>query len=251
MKFTGERVIPDETPKNIFLEHVSRYSFASKFVKKKLVLDIACGTGYGTEYLLKKGYARKVYGGDISPESINYAKKRYKNKNLVFRVMRAEKMPFKDNFFDVIVSFETIEHLEKYREFLFECRRVLKRGGRIIISTPNKKVSSPFTKNPCNPFHIKEFYLQEFKDLLNNFFVVEGVYGQKLVKYTFWFKLRQLFGFTIIKIKKIYPKIIETIKLFVKMKKVEKNKLDKIIKIDNMNKKIEPTYMILVAKKIR
>ncbi|MEM4325817.1 MAG: class I SAM-dependent methyltransferase [Candidatus Pacearchaeota archaeon] len=250
MKFTGERVIPNKTPKSIFNEHISRYDFAAKFVINKVVLDIACGTGYGSAYLLKKGRAKKVYGGDISPEAINYAKKKYRNKKLFFKVMDATKMPFKNNFFDVIISFETIEHISEYTEFLCECKRVLKKNGRIIISTPNKIVSSPLTKNPCNPFHVKEFYLQEFKEILNNFFVVENIYGQKLIRNTLLFKLKLLICLMIIKIKKVFPKISKiNNKSFIKIKRVKRNSLDKILPVKNIKGKTQPTYIIVIAKK--
>lgn len=167
LEWTGERVVPTKTPYVTYQEHVNRYVFASKFIKDKIVLDVACGTGYGSKYLLRKG-ARKVVGLDISIDAIKYAKEQYNinNEGLSFVCGNAIDLPFPDNYFDVIVSFETIEHLKEYRKFLLECKRVLKDGGLFICSTPNKRVSSPHTEKPKNPFHVKEFYPEEFNSLL-------------------------------------------------------------------------------------
>jgi len=93
MKFTGERMIPGteecSSKSSIFKEHVERYKFASRFVKDKVVLDIACGAGYGSKMLLNRG-AKKIFGGDISKETINYCKTKYPNKELSFSVMDAQ-----------------------------------------------------------------------------------------------------------------------------------------------------------------
>ena len=80
--------------------------------------------------------------------------------------------------FDIIVSFETIEHIIEYKKFLNECSRVLKKGGTIVCSTPNKKFSSSFLKKQLNPFHVIEFYPEEFQNLMNDYFQNIKLYGQ-------------------------------------------------------------------------
>ncbi|MDI6778016.1 MAG: methyltransferase domain-containing protein [Patescibacteria group bacterium] len=167
MKYTGERMIPEANKEEeMYLEHMSRYLFASQFVKDKVVLDIACGSGYGTDLLLQAG-AKKVIGVDISEESIYYCRENYKNKNLEFVVGSVANIPLKDKSVDTVVSFETIEHVneEDQLKFLKETRRVLKPKGLFLVSTPN-----PLVYPKENPFHLKELSLDEFKDVLADYF---------------------------------------------------------------------------------
>lgn len=177
LEFTGERVVPNKTPHVILQEHISRYIFASEFFEDKVIIDVACGTGYGSYYLLKKG-AKKVIAVDISKEAIEYASNLYKENNLEFVCADATRLPFCNDLFDGVVSFETIEHLSDYEQFLIECKRVLKKGGVFICSTPNKRVSSPHTAKPLNPFHLKEFYYYEFKEFLDKYFNNVKIHGQ-------------------------------------------------------------------------
>lgn len=172
-----EVLVPNETPYESFQEHVNRYAFASNFIKDKVVLDIACGTGYGTSYLSGKG-AKIIVGGDISKDYLKYAKHHYNKKGLYYIRLDAVDLPFIDECFDVIISFETIEHLSEYMRFLEECKRVLKAGGIIICSTPNKRIFSPHQKVSA-PVHVQEFYLEEFHDLLREYFTNISLYGQR------------------------------------------------------------------------
>jgi len=174
-----ERGLPGTVMSVIGLStHKHRYIFASAFVQNKVVLDCACGMGYGSNYL--KGKASMVIGGDISREAIEYAKNLYKQEGLFFLQLDATKLPFCDNFFDVIISLETIEHLENYKSFLCECVRVLKRGGTLICSTPNRyRFIFPF-KKPLWPFHVHEFTVKEVRELMGEFFQVERLFYQPL-----------------------------------------------------------------------
>jgi len=179
MEFTGERVVPGKTPRDIYLEHINRYVFATSWVQNKSVLDVACGTGYGVHYLVKKG-ARRAVGVDISIEAMNYAQDRFgEDRRVSFICADGTKLPCVDNFFDVVISFETIEHIRQYRRFLLECRRVLKENGLFICSTPNRRVFSPHIGKPLNPFHVKEFWPEEFYRLLCRYFVDVTLYGQR------------------------------------------------------------------------
>ncbi|MCX7954406.1 MAG: class I SAM-dependent methyltransferase [Bacteroidales bacterium] len=147
-------------------EHVHRYIFASNFVKEKITLDIACGSGYGTSYLAK--HAKYVYGIDIDSETINENKKIYKEKNIQFIHADAHNIPLDNESIDVVVSFETIEHLYNANLFLKEIKRVLKKEGMLLISTPNKKNSEE--NNIKNDYHIREYYEHEFRNLISFYF---------------------------------------------------------------------------------
>ncbi|HEY0433333.1 MAG TPA: class I SAM-dependent methyltransferase, partial [Chitinophagaceae bacterium] len=112
MDFTGERFVPLEQLLNdeIAFEHLHRYHSASLLTKDKNVVDIACGEGYGSAILAPT--AKQVTGIDISEEVIAHARKTYGNTpNLRFKVGTAEAIPVPDHTIDVVVAFETIEHL--------------------------------------------------------------------------------------------------------------------------------------------
>ena len=182
MEFTGERVVPGKTPQTIYDEHIYRYIFAAGLTEDKVVLDVACGTGYGVGYLADKG-SSEVVGVDISMEAVDYARERFSKDNKAsFICADAVRLPFLDNAFDIVVSFETIEHIRQYRKFLAECRRVLKDGGLLICSTPNRRIFSPNLAKPINTFHVKEFWPEEFYRLLRTYFVNIALYGQCDVK---------------------------------------------------------------------
>jgi SAM-dependent methyltransferase len=150
-------------------QFVNRYAFAGTFVKDKVVLDIACANGWGTNYLSRKG-AKLVVGGDISKGFIEYASTRYGSRGrTVFSLADAEQLPFGNNTFDVVSSCETIEHLNRPECFLSEARRVLKDNGLLICTTPNKKMG-------FNPEHDK-FSIEELVDMVGKHFDETCVWG--------------------------------------------------------------------------
>jgi ubiquinone/menaquinone biosynthesis C-methylase UbiE len=181
MEFTGERVVPGKTPQTIYDEHIYRYIFAAGLAGNKIVLDVACGTGYGAGYMA--GNASKVVGADISLEAVDYARERHSEDNKAsFVCADAIRLPFADGAFDMVVSFETVEHIRQYRKFLAECRRVLKENGLLVCSTPNRRIFSPKLAKPLNTFHVKEFWPEEFSRLLRRYFSDITLYGQCDVK---------------------------------------------------------------------
>jgi SAM-dependent methyltransferase len=168
-EFTGERVIAGQVDPDLFNEHISRYAFAARLARQKRVLDIACGTGYGSAELAV--VARTVVGVDRSEEAVAYAQEHYQRPNLQFEVAAAEMLPFPDGGFDLITAFEVIEHLENARALLSEARRLLAPRGQFVVSTPNRlyyeetrRLSGP------NPYHTREFEFEEFRTLLTEYF---------------------------------------------------------------------------------
>lgn len=162
----GERLethITNET----MLEHLHRYAVAATLAKGKTVLDIACGEGYGC-HLLSAG-AEKVTGVDISTAVIEKASAKYNNPKIGFRTGSITGIPAADKSFDVITCFETIEHIDEHETAMKELKRVLKPGGILIISTPDKANYSDKT-GYNNPFHKKELYQEQFRALVNSSF---------------------------------------------------------------------------------
>lgn len=144
-----------------------RYELVKDFVKGKKVLDIACGSGYGSRLLAEAG-ATEVIGLDIDKEAVAQAALNYGDglSNLHYAVGDAEKLTQADNYFDIIVSFETIEHLPNVDKYLEQLQLVLNdKGGLVFISTPNKEVSTE-----KNPYHLREFTKSEFEAVVKKYF---------------------------------------------------------------------------------
>jgi ubiquinone/menaquinone biosynthesis C-methylase UbiE len=159
-------------------EHLHRYVMASSLVQGKTVLDIASGDGYGSEIMSRS--AHKVFGVDISDYAIEGAKKKYHRSNLEFLVGNALSIPLPDDFCDVIVCFETLEHVYEHEIVLKEFKRVLKNEGILIISSPNKKYYSD-KSGYINKYHKNELYENEFKRLTKKNFTYTTYYTQNTV----------------------------------------------------------------------
>jgi SAM-dependent methyltransferase len=147
--------------------HLNRYALARPFCEGKIVLDVACGEGYGS-YLLKMWGAKQIEAVDIDSEAIEKASIMFSNENINYMCQNAEKLPYADNSFDLIVSLETIEHLDNPDKFLLELRRVIKPDGTIILSCPN----DPYyydRANTSNPFHKQKYNFFEFKEFVEQY----------------------------------------------------------------------------------
>lgn len=180
LEHTGERMVPEQSDPMTFWEHIYRYRFAAQFVRGQRVLDIACGEGYGTAALASAGAAR-VVGIDLDESACAHARDKY---HVDARPGRAEQIPLPDGSVDVIVSFETIEHVEKPEVFLDECRRVLAAGGQLIISTPNRDVFHQAGRH--NDFHCSEMTLEEFQRAVRHRFDRSVYYSQVPQRAAWW-----------------------------------------------------------------
>ena len=157
--------------------HLARYVLAEKYVTGKNVCDVACGVGYGSRYLART--AQKVTAMDISPEAIEWAVKYFSAENVRFLAADAVKLwPVEDKF-DVITSFETMEHLENPEVFLKNVYDHLSPSGVLLLSVPN----GPRDKRKTdNPHHLHHFTDTGLKTLIRKYFSSADFFSQAYKK---------------------------------------------------------------------
>lgn len=177
LEFTGERFLPG-APGAIAYEHWHRYAFALRFARGRRVLDAACGEGYGTACLA--GTAQSAIGIDIDADAVRHARETYRGvPNLHFENASVTTLPLPDASVDVVVSFETIEHLPAVDQpkMLTEFARVLTADGVLVLSSPNRLRYSD-ARNYRNPFHLHELYRDDLSRLLDGAFLERRWYHQ-------------------------------------------------------------------------
>jgi len=139
LRYTGERVIPESEDVfahlNYLTHRIEYEAAATVLTKDMLVLDCACGVGYGSDILRRSAGA--VIGVDVSDKAIAYAKEKYRAENLAFIASDARSLPFDDASFDTVMSIETVEHFPDADKFIAEIHRVLRPGGLLFMTTPN------------------------------------------------------------------------------------------------------------------
>src|SRR5688572_7250055 len=137
LEFTGERFVPG-VPGEIVYEHVHRYAFARRLATGRRVLDAACGEGYGSALLAQ--VAVDVIGVDVDGATIAHARSTYPARNLTFTEASVTSIPVASGSIDLVVSFETIEHLKASDQplMLAEFARVLAPEGVLLVSSPNR-----------------------------------------------------------------------------------------------------------------
>jgi SAM-dependent methyltransferase len=178
-EFTGERFLPSCSGE-IAYEHWHRYAFARRFVSGKRVLDAACGEGYGTALL--GAVAASAVGIDVDLATIAHARATYGDgQRIRFVATSCTGLPIPSAAFDVIVSFETIEHLsaEEQPDMLAEFARVLAPDGVLIISSPNKRLYSD-AREYVNPYHLQELYRDDLARLIGKRFPAQRWFHQRL-----------------------------------------------------------------------
>jgi len=177
LEHTGERFLPWTIDDDYMTgyEHIHRYLFATRYADGKRILDIACGEGYGTTMLAQS--ARLVVGADIHHPALRHAQRYYNAANIAFVEVDAQCLCFGAKSFDLVVSFETLEHFRAQEAFITAVRSMLTDDGILIISTPNAQVYNQGSSHH-NPFHERELSQQEFRNLLQGHFSYVHMLGQ-------------------------------------------------------------------------
>jgi 2-polyprenyl-3-methyl-5-hydroxy-6-metoxy-1,4-benzoquinol methylase len=173
----AERWVYKFMHKKTELEHISRYKYILKYLNSKNVLDIACGSGYGSYLIATEGKASQVIGVDLDSNAVKYGNIRHSHENIIR--FAADATTFKyENKFDIVVSFETIEHIDIYKELINNLYDNLIDGGYLFISTPiTKKTNS----TPKNPFHVIEWDFFDFHSLFSDRFIIKEIILQNIV----------------------------------------------------------------------
>jgi len=175
IKKESERWLPNFTFNSVHHDHVKRYELALNFVKGKKVMDIACGAGRGSYMLSASGHALQVDGFDMNEATIRYANHRNKLQNINFEVQDALTLKA-ENEYDVIVSFETIEHVSDVDIYLQNTLRALRHDGKILISTPIS--AQTHNTKPENPYHSQEWGFAAFQQLIEKYYKIDALYIQ-------------------------------------------------------------------------
>lgn len=174
---TGERILLDNETPLMIARHFCAYKFAKDYIYDKRVIDIGCGEGYGAFYLA--GFSKEVVGIDYDREVIDYASNKYKRDNLKFYHIDADDLASFAHQFDAVCCFQAIEHMHDPKKLLQGIKNILNENGIFICSTPNKLDASPKTASPLNRFHVKEYLIGEFRELLSGYFSEVKTFGLK------------------------------------------------------------------------
>ena len=203
INFTGEFFVPGATDERIAKDHMERYKFAANYSSGKSVLDIACGVGYSSEIFIQN-QALSYDGVDINDELVEFASLNYKSNNVNYHLGDICKFDIKKQF-DLITCFETIEHVEDYKGAIKNLYKLLNPGGKLLISSPNRIITSPncnsLLDKPKNKYHCQEFIPKELiQSLIDNDFIInkqeDCLFGQRqrhVVNNKFTKKLLKLF----------------------------------------------------------
>lgn len=171
LSLDAERIIPDNHDGHYY-RHLRNYIFAQRYsAGTQRVLDLGCGTGYGT-ILLARG-AGEVIGVDYDADAIAYCNTHNKTANAQFRVMDCRRLDFEAESFDAVVSVQVIEHIAEWETMLGEVKRVLKKGGILVLTTPNRlttQLQEASSQQLHYAFHVNEMDAKQLYDRLRAFF---------------------------------------------------------------------------------
>lgn len=165
LPLTGERTVPGLDVENYwFRRHEVAYLRLADRCTGRDVLEAGFGEGYGADLLA--GVARSVIGVDYDESAVAHARARYPRVEV--RHGNLAELPLPDGSVDVVVNFQVIEHLWDQSQFVAECARVLRPGGVLLMSTPNRITFTPDSDTPVNPFHTRELSAAELTELLTD-----------------------------------------------------------------------------------
>jgi 2-polyprenyl-3-methyl-5-hydroxy-6-metoxy-1,4-benzoquinol methylase len=162
---TGERVIEDAYQHSlgaytIYAMHGASYRFVQDLCTDKRVLDLGCGSGYGSHRIA--AVAREVQGVDVAADAVAYAQQKYQHPGLSFRqIIAGQPLPFADGHFDVVLSFQVIEHVHDDNAYLLEAKRLLRPGGTLVVITPDRQHRLLPGQKPWNRWHLREYSMEQ------------------------------------------------------------------------------------------
>ena len=177
---TVERIVPKnfETREEylLYLRHLFAYEEVIKFLDNDFrVLEIGFGEGYGTNFL--SDHLNRITGLDVNKKAVSYANQIYGDDNCKFEYYDGNKLPYADEHFDAVISFQVIEHIEDDHRFIKEIHRVLKNEGKSVLTTPNRKTRLAPGQDPWNEFHIREYSASQLDEMLSGYFSEVRVWG--------------------------------------------------------------------------
>ncbi|HEX7307062.1 MAG TPA: class I SAM-dependent methyltransferase [Lentzea sp.] len=163
LPLTGERTVPGIAEENYwFRRHEAAYLHLLGHCAGAVVLEAGCGEGYGAQLI--RTVARRVVALDYDELTSQHVARAYPQLDVLRGNLAA--LPLRDGSVDVVANLQVIEHLWDQEQFLAECRRVLRPGGTLIVTTPNRLTFSPGQDTPLNPFHTRELAPSELDEML-------------------------------------------------------------------------------------
>jgi SAM-dependent methyltransferase len=166
LSLTGERTLPDVPAENYwYRRHLVVYQWIAERCRGLDVVDLACGEGYGSDVLASR--AAHVTGVDANPDAHDHARLKYTRPGV--RFVRDLVETFSEPC-DAVVFLQTIEHVQNPGEILDHLRSLLRPGGTAYVSTPNVLTLAPDGKKSGNPWHVKEYRAEEFRELCEGSF---------------------------------------------------------------------------------
>lgn len=182
---TVERIVPKDFQTReeylLYLRHLFAYEEALKFLDEdKHVLEIGFGEGYGANLLAR--HLESITAVDVNKKAVEYANQKYSGENCTFIHFDGHELPYRDEEFDAVISFQVIEHIEDDKNFVKEIHRVLKQGEKAILTTPNRETRLKPGEEPWNEFHIREYNPQQLHEVLSEFFPSVEIHGIRAEK---------------------------------------------------------------------
>lgn len=177
----AERFLPEQAEWNIeqwvlFQKHLFAYKLAKHYIKKGYnILEIGCGDGYGANYLAENDI--NVIGIDVDKHSINYAQRKYQKNTLSFHLYDGENINYEPHSFDMVISFQVMEHVENINLFLENIKKMLKQNGLFLITTPNRTYRLCPGQPPDNPYHLREYDSTTLKEAITSIMPDTNIYG--------------------------------------------------------------------------